>query len=553
VIPRYKIEVYDPTPALRYSLEDDVATIRTHDVLTDGTGTFQFTLPTKKGNDYMYYDINPYDIVKIWLWDSNVESCPTAALMIGRIYTITAPLNINTGWMRIIEGKNQTEILERRIKTRKVWITDTAHDIADELANDLSLAKDTDACAIVTPLTVDNETYFDVFKKISDYWTSGGSVQKDFYVYDNAGTATLAWKTRPIRTVGVETLTQGINIVNYTLLQDTSNLRNNITVYGEKAAFSPNDPTALGRKYPVNGDSWTWINGWVADKGTVSQELVTKKIGADCTKCVPDGNYEAEFEYDFSETLWVEGLAGYSILEFYLYTTATFVDHTFYVRLWCPDEANYYEAALPDNDAWNAWKLFQVPLGTHNTYDATTNPDGQWVAHGSPTWETIGGVEFYMISGSGYTVYVDGLCFNYGRWRNTTSNGASITAYGQRDLIVVDDQLGSDAECQSRAETLLYQLKDPVKKLDVTTPGNRNILKGDRLSITLPAENISAANYDVLTVDHFLDVKEGWLTKAALVNSPNVRSPPATSPDQIIIRQFKKLQDIARGMQTVNR
>jgi len=308
----------------------------------------------------------------------------------------------------------------------------------------------------------------------------------------------------------------------------------------------------MGRKFPSDGDQWTWENGWVATIGAVASNADAPKIGATCTRGTSNGSSECEYHKTFSQT-WVEGLAGYGAVEMWNRRSQATVDYLFQVRLWAPDSNNYYEADFDCGPSNGVWGFGRKAIGVHNTYDVTENPDGEWVATGNPTWENLQGIEIYAQSGVSFTFDVDGLCFNYGRWRHSTSNGASITAYGQRDLIIVDDQLGNDAECQSRAETLLYQLKDPVKKLDVTTPGNRNILKGDRLSISLPAENISAANYDVLTVDHFLDVQQGWLTKAALVNSANVRSAPATSPDQIIIRQFKKLQDIARGMQTINR
>jgi len=76
------------------------------------------------------------------------------------------------------------------------------------------------------------------------------------------------------------------------------------------------------------------------------------------------------------------------------------------------------------------------------------------------------------------------------------------------DLVVIDDNLRSDAECESRANTLKAKLKDPTTQIDVLTTLNLNILIGDRLSMTIPAEGIAAANYDVLSVEHTLSENE---------------------------------------------
>jgi len=529
MIPTSKIEVWQGD-ALLHTITSDALSIRIREVLTDAIGTFEFTLPTKKNGDYLYNDINPFDMVKIWL---DYDSVPATPLTIGRIYEITAPLQLQQGFIRVFAGKNQGEILERRIKTRKAWVATAASTIVAELANDLGLGTgqiETDTTSVT--MTSDADTYFDLLKRLSDFWyDSGNQIKKDFCVnVDNE----LVWKSRPLRTAGVETLTVGGNLLSYNLLTDTNSLKNKIFVYGKKAPFNPKDPTVVGRKYPTNGDAWTWVAGWVADKGAVSSESVTVKVGTTSTKCI-DSAHEAEFEYDFSETLCVEGLEGYSILEFYFQTNNTFVDHTFYVRLWAPDESNYYEIALPDNEAWNAWKLFQIALGNHNLYNATTNPEGQWVAHGTPSWETLGGIEFYAISGTGFTCYVDGLCFNFGRWRSTAENATSQTNYGVRELSIVNDDLGTDLECQHHAESLLYQKKDPVKRLDFVTYGNPNILIGDKLTITLPAENISNQYFYVTTVEHIFTDK-GWQTMVLALDTINTRIPPPIT-DREVVRQ----------------
>lgn len=66
--------------------------------------------------------------------------------------------------------------------------------------------------------------------------------------------------------------------------------------------------------------------------------------------------------------------------------------------------------------------------------------------------------------------YVDGLYFDKGRWRSTAEDATSQTNYGVREAEYRFDTLHSDSDCEKRAETLLYPLKDPPIRLDVATP-----------------------------------------------------------------------------------
>lgn len=187
------------------------------------------------------------------------------------------------------------------------------------------------------------------------------------------------------------------------------------------------------------------------------------------------------------------------------------------------------------------WGFNIFSLGDNNIYDADQNPDGQWRTVGSPSWETLGGIEFYINVGAGTYVFdVDGLCFSFGRYRYTVSDATSQTNYGRRDLIVVDDDLNSTAECQRRAESLLYQKKDPVRRLDIVTNGNTNLLLGDQLSITLPAENISAENFYITTVEHNFVREQGWLTAISLIDTVNTRVPPPITLQEIVRQEFVK-------------
>ena len=547
-IPVYKIEVYDSSDTLTHTIEDEALSIMVKEVLTDNIGTFSFTLPTVKGltNKYYFNDIAVHNKVKIWLGYNSVSGDP---ITVGRIYRITAPLNAQSGYLRHFSCYNQSEILQRRIKTRKVWEGIGASTIVTELANDLGLGTteiETDTTAVT--LTVDADTYFNVLKKVSDYWYDASTqIKKDFYVDINNN---LVWKSRPIRTSGVETLTVGDNLLSYNVVRDITKVKNKIWVYGRDAPYDPNRAVVnyAGRTYPSDGDSWTYGTGWTATAGTLSSDTTNPKVGANDLRCASNDDYLCQYHRTFSQ-LSVEGKAGYSALQFWGRRSALLSSYH-HVRLWCPDNSNYFEWEFADPGSNGVWAFRITRLGDNNTYDADTNPNGEWVAHGSPSWNDIEGIEFVVNSGVSFNWDIDGLCFSFGRWRATAEDATSQSNYGQRDYMVVDDTLYSDSDCQKRAETLLYQLKDPVIRLDISTPGNTNIKIGDRLTITIPAEGISAQSFDVISVTHRFS-SEGFITNASLVSTENVREAPTTSLNEFLIQQFRKQSEIGKGVQLI--
>jgi len=544
--PVSKIETYTGA-VLDHTIEPgtDAIAIIVKETLTGGIGTFSFTLPGIKGSRYPYNDIAVNDIVKVWLGYDSISGDP---LTKGRIYEITAPLNVQSGYLRHFSCSNQGEILQRRIKTRKVWDGIGASTIVEELCDDLGLGKtEVTADATSVDLICDGETYFDVLRRISDYWASGGSqIKKDFYVdIDN----NLVWKVRPIRSAGVETLTVGQNIMSYNLLRDILSVKNKIYVYGQRVQFNPKDPTAIGRKFPVDGDSWTYGTGWTPIQGALITYSTAPKVGSNCLRCISDAGGDCQFYRTFSQ-LHVEGKAGYTMLEFWGRRDALLATNH-HVKIYCPDDSNYYEFEFEDPGSNGVWAYTITSLGENNTYNAVTNPDGEWVVNGSPTWENMQGIEVFVDSGGSFNWDTDGLCLSYGRWRDTAEDATSQSNYGQRDLIIVDDDLASDGDCEKRAETLLYQLKDPVLRLDISTPGNTNIKIGDRLSITIPAENISAVDYDVITVQHQLLAESGFVTRATLVNSANTRTVPPTTLSEVLVDTSKNLSRLGKGVRDI--
>lgn len=520
--PVYKIETKTGA-VLDHTITDEAVSIYFKEILTSGVGHFSFSVPAMKGKNYYYDDIAVNDTVRIWLCYDTVPANPH---FIGKVGKISGLLSTPTGLIRTVSGLSQGEILLRRQKKNKFYNAIGASTIVTEWATDLGInhAADITADATAVTLEVKTKTYFDLLQWISDYWANAGSqIKKDFLV-DLDGH--LHWKTRPIRTAGVETLTVGENIISYLVDRLVENVRNDITVYG-----------AAEKPIPVDKDSWTeTLDNWSASVGTVALSAAGPKKGAQAIR----GTNDATTFSTFKRTIPRQTIRNINNLYFWLWTlnTCTWCK----LRIHAPDNANYFEKTLDKTS--NAWHFQDLALGPNMEYDAVDNPNGIWLKQGSPNWWDMQALEFHSLFSIASNQYneVDALYFFPERWTDNATDAASIAAYEQRDLEVTDDKLHSDSDCQKRGETMLFQMKDPPTQITVTVAGNDNILVGDRLSMTIPAENISAANYDVLSVEQSLTTNGGFRTKATMVDSANVRAEMETSPLRTLAKLYKQVK-----------
>jgi hypothetical protein len=523
-----KIEIYQGG-GLLYTLENEAVSIHTNEILTSGIGSFNFSLPTKKNGDYLYNNINVNDTVKIYMGYDSVGATP---LSVGKICKISAPLTLDSGYVRVFEGKNQGEILKRRLKMAKMWKTTGASTIVTALANDLSLGTGqivSDSTAI--NLFVDAESYFDVLKRISDYWYDADTqIKKDFYVdVDN----NLVWKARPLRqSPNVETLTIGENIINYDVIRDVEPVKNKIKVYGQKNVLLPTDKDSWTEDSTTG---WTCYNDGVA--GVVSTDETTKKVGSKSIKFHFTGVSNWSTLRKTFDAIEILTQGGFSNLHFY-WTCG--VGNNIYLKLLAPDSSNYYQTGIVSSCAANVWTDEQI-IDLSTAITSIT---------GSPTLNNVQALWFCSSLAGTFDFWVDGLYFSKRRNIGTAEDATSQTNYGQRDLIVTDDALTTDADCTSRASTLLYQLKNPPTRIDVEIIGNSNVKIGDRLSMTIPAEGISATNFDVVSVQHDFSLK-GWTTKASMVNSGDVRQLPCGTVHELIQKHLETQKEIARGIQFV--
>lgn len=546
--PVYKIEIYNSTPTLIHTIEKEAVDVYFKETLTSNVGTFRFSVPAKIGTSYKFDDVAANDKVKIWLGYKSVSGDPD---FVGKIQRSTGSLTVEAGYRRIFRGISQGEVLKRRFKTKR-WQAVAANTIVTELANDLGLGTgEIGAEATTVTLHFEDATYLDVLKAISDYWVNAGTqLKKDFYVdVDN----NLVWKDRPLRSSGVETFTIGDNIIGYQVLRDLPGVFNYITVFGER-----------DRTEPTDADSWTEsLTGWTATQGSLSLqsddivegEIPGKKAGSYSINCTASAEtstvnfYRTITEID----LWSPNRK-YLYLRFWDYYGAWSDVTTSRVRLVDVD-GDYFQYEIPDigdRAIATAWQHWDLGLGPTYEYDVEDNPDGLWTLNGTPNWQRINKIQFVVDwSVNEKAMLVDGLHFAEGRFRNTSEDATSQTNYEKREYVYVDNNLKSDSECQKRSEALLYQLKDLVIRLDLAVVGNPNLLIGDRLPITIPAENLSSVDFDVVSAEQSFNNIRGYTSACVALNTANMRSPPARTTSELWQTKWKLQKDLGRGIQII--
>jgi len=549
--PKTRIEIWHGANML-YQLDSHAVSLHTKEVL-NGVGTFSFTLPTAHDiTRNLYSDVTLNDLAKVWI---NYDMITGNPLTQGPICQTQA--SAMGGFERTFLCKNQGEVLTRRFKTKNYVAVDAATIVTEWAVTDLGLGitLSGDASdAYHETFFVDHESYLDCLNIASDFWADAAHiVKKDFCVDVNNN---LVWKTRPFRPPGtVETLGIGTNILQYTVQPDMPPVKNYLWIYGRLGKIQ-NDPTGHiiddGRKNPTDGDLWTEsLTGWTAASGTLSAPGAGQVVGAAYIHCYQDmGATKIVDFYHLNSSASVYGLEGYQTINFWLKFSSAVMNDT--LKILAPDASNYFVLSLPSYGYTPTdWTRYSYILGQGNEFNAVSNPSGQWtVGAGAPDWHNIQGVRFYAEKVTDFAAMVDGLYFGHGRWRNIVQDAVvSQPAYGIREMVHVDDKLESDVQCQMRGESLLWQLKTAPTRLDVTTLGNINILIGDRLTVTLAPENITAAAYDVVTVEHSIDSENGFRTKTSMVNSSDIRVLPSITTAEVMVKEHKRVLDINRGVQ----
>jgi hypothetical protein len=346
----------------------------------------------------------------------------------------------------------------------------------------------------------------------------------------------------------VEAVTVGTNVLNYTLTRDVKPVANYVTVYGAKRKTWPTTYDGVteqtGAETPAD-DGWTGLGteSWSAVSAINSESVATTRAATTSNSLVQD--FPSITALDMSG--WKKN--SYDLLTFWMQVTddPDASGRLAAVQMYAPDVGNMYVQFIGDQvlglDEW-----FKVTLPVGDDYVGAF-PYGEWAATvGTPSWANVQSitVSYVSVANGVIAFLIDGFEISGCRFSSYATDAASVAAYGRRDYEMVDNKLGSDSECQQRAETILYQRKDPVVEAEVTVNGNANILIGDRIALTLPKEGITTSNFDLTRVTNNF-AQGGWTTTFKSVNSGNLRYGAIKSDKDVLGVLWRKMRQNMEG------
>ena len=535
-----KILIYDTSDALIHTVTtEDILGCTVKPILTSDIGTFNFSLPAQNGFTYVYNDIGAFYKAEMYFGYETLTS--NDLQLTGRILKIANQYAGNQS-IRTFQGKDLGEQLERQFMKNKGFLKAAGDIVKDDIATELGILNypwKMDDDTNIESLTIRTKSYLEVLKTISDFWVdSSHRVQKDFYV---DAVNDLVWKTRgTIRTEGVETLTYGENILGYTLTYDIMPTKNSITVYGAPTAYLPDDKDSYTESL---GTEWTASSGNL----TADNSYQTPKAGTNLIRCTfTDNDSPYAQDVTFQRTLPRITLRDINKLNFWYYPGRTASGYNnLTCRLQCPDDDHYVELNL---NTTMVWHFADIALGDSAIYDADEHPSGPWTtSYGSPNWWNIQGIRFHgdsTGSAGALILCVDKLYFSPDRWVGFAEDVANSQAfYGLREAEYTDENLLSDDDCTKRANSLLMQLKEKTIAVELKTPGNTNIKIGDRIPLTLPPDNISGIDFDVVSVEHAYS-NSGFQTTAEMLYSNDKRVFPPKTVAESLNRNIQQLRSV---------
>jgi hypothetical protein len=94
------------------------------------------------------------------------------------------------------------------------------------------------------------------------------------------------------------------------------------------------------------------------------------------------------------------------------------------------------------------------------------------------------------------------------------------------------------------------QLYDKTIALTCTVPGNTNILVGDRIPVTLPLDNITAQDMDVVAVEHNYTQNALFTTTPSFIYTGDIRVLPPSNPFDATNRQLQHLKSVTSELYT---
>ena len=511
-----------------------VSSIRVKPGLTSAVGSFEVDFPDTGSTGNAFTGISLFNHVWVWLDYDATGSTPT---MQGRIDTLETDFSESRGYIRKLIGRDYGESLLRILERRA--FSGSASGSIVLMNDDASLNtnhKYIDNNTTVYNIVMDNDNVHEGMTVISDF------VNKDFYVDEQKQ---LHWFTK--QPAGTHPFVVGENILSYRVFNDISDCSNKVYVFGSS---DPNGTT--GSFWPLDKsgqyDTWTQADttDWsaytnsgseqadVADSWDVDPKIGTRfiKVGAALYFNVDSWlglrfTLPTTLMFNSGDTVnfWRKGIVDDLQIGNYIRPTK--------LRL-KTDSNNYFETTLEGmHENSYTWVNYKIPLGPVNEGTATTG--SQDTSTGSYLWSRIGVPDWYNITQFELSAYfhtetvedcvlsIDQLYFGT-RFYGVASSSASQTSYGLREKIIKDGRYNSNLYCQNVANTYLSINSSSTKQIEILTTGSVDLIMGYTYPLTIPSENISAANYELIDLEHKFDAG-GFTSKCLFTDKKEISTP----------------------------
>jgi hypothetical protein len=282
--------------------------------------------------------------------------------------------------------------------------------------------------------------------------------------------------------------------------RDIHRVRNRVTVYG-----------VADKSVPLDKDAWTESltpsdGTWTSTSGTVSFDTTMKVKGLGSIKTAAENLCYGGCLFTLDAGKEVDATK-YPVLNLWLTRESAFNGNVTITLFDIADRTAGHEFTV----GYDKWFQTQVQAG----------------ANGADVWQVESGFDWTQIkkvrvvcwfdgSGTG-GFWVDGLFLGGRRYSTMQEDAGSQSSYGLRELVEVDEELWSNAECTSRAQALLASLKNSAEQLTLRSTvidhGTTPPLAGDTMHIELPNEGVNG-DFRILNVEYHVDAKTQTLETA---------------------------------------
>ncbi len=391
----------------------------------------------------------------------------------------------------------------------------------------------------MTYIMLKNDPSFNAVKQLTDLITANNdptgttTSPVEFWVdpAENVHMAPLgAWGTDPNPSTYANALNVGRDQITNDFRKDIEHMRNQVHYFAATAK-------------PPNRDAWTEtgpITDWTvaATGGTggtfiVSYDTVAFKVNSKSVKGnwtgMTSGTTGIDLTYVPATALALDvtklgGKISPPKLKMFLKTDAVSTSFPYAIQIhMMTDATNYFQSNYwPTNVLITTnqggitssdWQIFEMAVGPYGDF-----PPG--FQTGSPSWTNINRIKVKFLFGNAYAagnVWVDGF-FLSGQTHYVAKDSTRVNSYGLRETHLVNNKVRETATQQLLAKTELYRLHNPILRGSIRVPGIPDLLPGQKVTITAPSANLSAASLRVLEVRHSFGAQEGFVTEIDLTD-----------------------------------